>query len=156
MSAGAPDRRGRRRPGLRRRAVFGLGFAVGASAGAGRVEEAAGPARLVLVMVRTAGCPWCRAWDREVRPGYLASETGARLGLVELDLRDVTARGMALEGPVSVVPVFLLVRQASGADDLQGAQELGRLVGFPGADFFWGYLDAMLAAADAMMPGQAG
>jgi hypothetical protein len=121
--------------------VLALGLAaVAAATGA---QEA--PGELALVMVRTAGCPWCLAWDREVRAGYLASDVGARLGLMELDLREVDGQGMVLEGPVSVTPVFLLVRRAPAAGGLEGAEEVGRLVGYPGADFFWGYLDGWLA-----------
>jgi hypothetical protein len=134
---------------LQRRAVLGLGLAV--LAGVAGAQAASGD--LALVMVRTAGCPWCLAWDREVRAGYLASDIGARLGLVELDLREVDGQGMALEGPVTVSPVFVLVRRAPGADGLAGAAEIGRLVGYPGADFFWGYLDGWLAEAGAAAPG---
>jgi len=109
----------------------------------GTAAMAEGAPRGALVMFRRRGCPWCDAWDREVRPAYLAAEAGRRLPLHELDLDRERDHGIALRRPVRFTPTFLVVETAGGA--LAGATEQLRIEGYPGAEFFWGYIDAFLA-----------
>ena len=129
-------------PKISRRALIALpGLAalgpVAAQAGSG--------ARGALVMFRRRGCGWCDAWDREVRLRYLASAAGRRLPLRELDLDRDRDHGIAWVRPVRFTPTFLVVdTEADG--DLKGAPERLRIEGYPGEDFFWGYIDAFLAA----------
>ena len=126
-------------PLTRRRllALIGPGVLAVAAARAGD-----GP-RGALVMFRRRGCPWCDAWDSEVRPGYVASEAGRRLPVRDLDLDRDRDHGIALVRPVRFTPTFVVVETAPGGG-LAGATELLRIEGYPGAEFFWGYIDAFL------------
>ncbi len=87
-----------------------------------------------LLMVRRAGCPWCQAWDEAVGPAYAKSELGRRIPLREVELGQEGATGAALERPVRYTPTFILV---------DGGREMGRIEGYPGADFFWGLLERL-------------
>src|SRR5262245_32379360 len=88
---------------------------------------------LELVMFRRAGCPWCAAWDREIGPIYPKTEIGRRvpLRLVELDRHG----DLKLASPVRWSPTFVLI---------DAGREIGRIEGYPGEDFFWGRLEALL------------
>jgi hypothetical protein len=87
-----------------------------------------------LMMYRRAGCPWCAAWDREVGPIYRRTELGGRLALrfVELDRR--ADQTIQLAGPIKYTPTFVLI---------EAQREVGRIEGYPGADFFWGLLEGL-------------
>lgn len=96
---------------------------------------AAAPAAAAeLLMFERPGCPWCERWNREVGPGYPMSAEGQRAPLRRLDLRARPA-GIALAGPVTYSPTFVLVDRG---------REVGRITGYPGADFFWGLLAPMV------------
>ena len=86
-----------------------------------------------LVMFRRAGCPWCAAWDREIAPIYLQTDTGRRIGLRTVDL-DRDRPLIALASPVRYTPTFVLVDEQ---------REVGRIEGYPGDAFFWGLLDRL-------------
>jgi hypothetical protein len=90
---------------------------------------------LELLMFRRAGCPWCAAWDREIGPIYPKTEIGRRVPLrfVDLDRRGDAA--VVLASPVRYSPTFVLV---------DGGREIGRIEGYPGEDFFWGRLEALV------------
>lgn len=88
-----------------------------------------------LVMVETAGCPWCRAWHREIGPAYPKTSEGQKAPLRRVDLSELPTLSLRLQSPVFASPTFLLV------DD---GNEIGRITGYPGQDFFWGLLDQQL------------
>jgi thioredoxin-related protein len=79
-----------------------------------------------LIMVRQAGCAWCLRWDREIGPAYPATEEGRFAPLRHVDIRDPLP--VFVKTPVTVTPTFILI---------EGDREVGRLAGYPGADFFW-------------------
>ena len=96
-----------------------------------------GPARAAdLLMFETRGCPWCAAWHREVGPGYPKSTEGQRAPLRRLDLAEAEKAGVTFMTPIIASPTFVLVDKG---------REIGRITGYPGADFFWGLLAQMLA-----------
>lgn len=86
-----------------------------------------------LLMYRRDGCPWCRAWDREVGPVYGKTDIGRRLPLRMVDINGKRPR-VALKGPVIYTPTFVLV---------ENAHEVGRIEGYPGDSFFWELLDRL-------------
>jgi hypothetical protein len=90
---------------------------------------------LRLLMVDRLGCEWCAAWDREVGPVYARTEAGARAPLMRTRLGQPLPEGVALDRPVRYTPTFALLRDGV---------EIGRIDGYPGEDFFWGLLEAML------------
>lgn len=89
-----------------------------------------------LVMFERAGCEWCARWDEEIGAVYpnTPEATCAPLRRVDIhaprpaDLQDIPA--------VIYTPTFVLVDEG---------QEVARLVGYPGEDFFWPLLADRLA-----------
>jgi hypothetical protein len=79
----------------------------------------------VLIMIGDPGCPYCARWEREVAPGYTASEDGKLAPLVRRDRR---APDIAFIERVVFSPTFVM---------LVRGREIGRIVGYAGADLFW-------------------
>jgi len=98
--------------------------------------SAQAPSSVELVMFEEAGCPWCRLWDREVAGAYARSDEGRRAPLRRIHIAEARRSGLALKAPVTVTPTFVLVAQGA---------EVGRITGYPGADFFWGMLGELMA-----------
>jgi len=96
-----------------------------------------------LVMFVEAGCPWCARWDREVGEAYAHSEEGHIAPLRRIDISMARRTGLRLAAAVTVTPTFVLVEEGA---------EVGRIVGYPGADFFWGMLGALIARLPAVTP----
>ena len=120
-------------------AALGLLFGVAASVSGGMAAE--------LVMFTEAGCPWCARWDREVGVAYARSEEGRIAPLRRIDISEAQRSGFRLAAAVTVTPTFVLVEDGA---------EVGRIVGYPGADFFWGMLEQLIARLPASASGRPG
>jgi hypothetical protein len=92
-----------------------------------------------LLMFEEQGCPWCKRWHAEVGAGYPKTPEGRRAPLRQLDLMKPRPVGIKLAAPVAYSPTFVLV---------ENGREIGRITGYPGADFFWGLLGELLAKLD--------
>ena len=92
-----------------------------------------------LVLFESPGCPWCARWRAEVGPGYPKSDEGMRAPLRAHALADADNAGVQLAAPVVASPTFVLV---------ENGREIGRSVGYPGADFFWGLFAQLIAKLD--------
>jgi hypothetical protein len=103
--------------------------------------RAAGAAE--LVMYRSAGCPWCAAWDREIGPIYPKTDIGQRVPLRMVGLDRGGDPTIHIRSPIRYTPTFVLV---------ENGQELGRIEGYPGDAFFWGLLERMV---EQQLPPQA-
>lgn len=88
-----------------------------------------------LVMFEEPGCVWCRRWHAEIGPGYPLSPEGRTAPLRRVHIRDQAAAGVLLQKPVTATPTFVL------AED---GREVGRIVGYPGSEFFYGLLTSLL------------
>lgn len=120
-----------------RRQLLGMMLATAALGGAGlpaAPAQAAG-SDAELVMFDDTGCPYCRRWRREVGPAYDNSPEGRRAPLRTVQLRGALPAGITLAAPVRATPTFVLV---------QDGREVGRITGYPGADFFWGMLTDLM------------
>ena len=95
-------------------------------------------ADLRLLMIDRIGCEWCEAWDREIGPIYPLTDAGRRAPLMRSNIRSPLPDGVSLDRPARFTPTFVLLRDGA---------EIGRIDGYPGEDFFWGLLDAMLERA---------
>jgi hypothetical protein len=93
----------------------------------------------LLVMVEQPGCTYCARWHAEVAPEYPLTPEGRFAPLRTVNLRDLPEDVSFDTRPV-YTPTFVLVRDG---------QEVGRLEGYPGEDFFWGLLGHLLNRADA-------
>lgn len=110
-------------------AVGGLGVV-----GSGRLNAAAGSG-IRLIMVEEKGCRFCKKWDAEIGPAYAKSAEGRFAPLKRVRRGAPEIRGL---NPVVYTPTFIVVRRG---------EEIGRITGYPGQDYFWSELAPILAAA---------
>ncbi|WP_341640495.1 hypothetical protein [Phycobacter sp. K97] len=102
------------------------------------------PARAVeLVMVEQHGCEWCARWNEEIAPIYPKTAEGAFAPLRRVDLRNLPS-DLNTTRRVNFTPTFLIVKDG---------HEIARLEGYPGEDFFWPLLEAMLRDHAGFLPG---
>lgn len=118
----------RNRPAdLSRRTAIGLALAAWLS-----------PARLLassgvkLIMVDDPNCRYCRLFDKEISGLYPKTNEGRYAPLVRVRRKSPELRGL---NPVIYTPTFLLVRNG---------EELGRITGYPGPEFFFSELRVLL------------
>ena len=116
---------------LDRRTVVG-GIITFAASGA-MVLPAAAAAQHSLVMVEEDGCIYCVRWHAEVGQAYANSAEGR---FAPLDRRRIRDPNIAFLRNVRYTPTFVLLRAET---------EIGRVTGYPGADFFWQMLADLLA-----------
>lgn len=98
-----------------------------------------------LLMIEQTGCYVCAAFNRDIAPAYAVSPEGAIAPLVHADLRGPLPEGVTLASRPFVTPTFVLL----GPDGV----EVERLIGFPGEDFFWPYLNEMIDRARGVPSG---
>ncbi|MEP3437482.1 MAG: thioredoxin family protein [Hoeflea sp.] len=89
-----------------------------------------------MIMFEQPGCAWCKRFNEEVAPAWPNTEQGRRAPLRRVNIHDPLPADLT-EIPVErFTPTFVLV------DD---GQEIARLRGYPGDQFFWALVDEMLA-----------
>ena len=88
-----------------------------------------------LVMVEQTGCEWCERWNQEIGPIYPKTSEGRFAPLRRVDLRNMPD-DLKITRRVNFTPTFLIV---------ENGNEIGRLEGYPGEDFFWPVLSGLLA-----------
>jgi len=93
---------------------------------------------LRLFMIEQRGCIYCALWNREVGDAYHLTEEGRTAPLERHDLRAEIPEGVVFQSRPVFTPTFILV---------EAGQEIGRIEGYPGEDFFWGLLGIMLEKA---------
>jgi hypothetical protein len=121
--------------------LVGLLLVFLAVAAPARSDEGAG---FRLLMVESPSCVYCRVFNRDIAPIYAMTPEGRAAPLVHVRLRAPLPEGVSLAAPALVTPTFILI----GPD---GA-ERDRIIGYPGEDFFWSYLDRMFARAGVPLP----
>ncbi len=105
-------------------ATLALGALAGGLSGAGKAEAAE------LIMFEDPGCVYCENWRREIGPIYPRTREGRIAPIRFMSKSGPRPPGLNV-GPIIYSPTFVLVEQG---------QEVGRIVGYPGAQFFWGML----------------
>lgn len=80
-----------------------------------------------LVMVEQDGCHWCARWHAEIAHIYPNTAEGQRTPLRVVNLRALPD-DIAFATPPVFTPTFVLV---------EDGQELGRIEGYAGDEFFW-------------------
>ncbi|MEZ5873204.1 MAG: hypothetical protein R3D32_15435 [Nitratireductor sp.] len=88
-----------------------------------------------LIMFEQANCHWCKTWDAQIGPAYPNTEEARIAPLRKVDIHSALPADLAGIDPGRFTPTFVLV---------ENGQEIGRIRGYPGEDFFWGLLDEML------------
>lgn len=92
-------------------------------------------AELVLAMFERAGCTYCFMWNTDIGPIYPKTRAGEVAPLRRFDLKDRLPEDISLKSKPQFTPTFVLLRDGV---------EIDRLEGYPGQDFFWGLIEAML------------
>jgi hypothetical protein len=88
-----------------------------------------------LVMFEDPACAWCRRWHAEIGPSYALTAEGRKAPLRRFHIRDQAIAGLLLKQPITATPTFVLAEEG---------RELGRIVGYPGEEFFYGLLGSLL------------
>ncbi|MEL6962281.1 MAG: thioredoxin family protein [Pseudomonadota bacterium] len=86
-------------------------------------------------------CEWCDAWHAEIGPIYPKTDEGKRAPLRTVDIHDARPGDLTDIDGIRFTPTFVLL-----ADD---GNEVGRINGYPGEDFFWGLLAELMAKLPA-------
>ena len=103
---------------------------------AGALVVGGGSARAAeLVMFEDPGCGWCRRWHAEVGPAYPRTAEGQVAPLRRVHIREQAISGVVLQRAITATPTFVLADRG---------REIGRIVGYPGEDFFYGLLGNLL------------
>ena len=97
------------------------------------IPFAASPAE--LVMFEEDGCPWCIRWNEEVGGSYAKTPEGELAPLRRVDITEPVPSDLELAMKPRYTPTFVLV---------EDGVEVGRIEGYPGADFFWPLLQNLL------------
>lgn len=111
-------------------AALTLSFSVFASAASAETN---------LVMVEEQGCVWCEEWLADIGPIYPKTAEGKVAPLRRVDLADPLPKDIKFTKSLRFTPTFVLVVDG---------QEVNRIEGYPGEDFFWGLLGMMLKSAN--------
>lgn len=112
-----------------------IAMIVGACSAVAAGEYRRGPRGHMLAMVDDPGCVYCARWRAEVGPAYARSAEGRFAPLTVIQKRDAGAHRLR---DVRYTPTFIVFDEAS---------EVGRIVGYPGAEFFWSQLQEILVKA---------
>jgi hypothetical protein len=91
-----------------------------------------------LVMAEAEGCIWCEKWNAQIGPIYIKTAEGQVAPLMMINARAEMPEGLTLKRPIVYTPTFILTVDG---------QEVERIEGYPGEDFFWGLLGMMLDQA---------
>ena len=117
------------------------GGATSAPAGAATtaaVQPVEQPLRLLMVTRR--GCIYCERWDAEIGPGYAKSDEGRIAPLTKVDLDGQWPDNLVIGARPYITPTFILLRDG---------QEVDRMLGYPGDNYFYPLLADMLKNAGA-------
>lgn len=88
-----------------------------------------------LIMVDQEGCPYCRAWEAKIGPIYPKTPEGKFAPLRVQNIHDGAPNDIKYARGVSFTPTFILI---------ENQEEVARIEGYPGEDFFWWMLEKML------------
>ena len=93
-------------------------------------------AETILIMFDDEGCPYCDMWKAQIGPIYPKTSESEIAPLMIIDVDDPLPAGITIESTPIYTPTFVLVHDG---------QEIDRLLGYPGEDFFWFLLNRMLS-----------
>ena len=88
-----------------------------------------------LLMVEEDGCPYCAKFNREIAHIYPKTNEGKTAPLQRIDLYESWPSSLDHIDRPRFTPTFIL---------LHDNQEIGRLIGYNGDEYFWFLLDELL------------
>lgn len=89
-----------------------------------------------LIMFEEAGCTWCERWNNEIGVAYANTDEGRIAPLRRVDLEAPRPSDLVSVQSITFSPTFVVMDEG---------RELGRIIGYPGQDFFWPMLQEILA-----------
>lgn len=91
-----------------------------------------------LVMFEQQGCVYCQKWEREIGQAYPKTSEGKAAPLRKVDINRPIPEDLAGIRVERFTPTFVLLEQG---------EEVGRIRGYPGDEFFWFLLNELLEKA---------
>lgn len=98
-------------------------------------QPRAATSNIRLIMVEEQGCRFCRMWDTQIGRAYPKTAEGRFAPLKRVRRGAPEIRGF---NPVVYTPTFIVARSG---------EEIGRITGYPGQEYFWSELGPILSAA---------
>jgi hypothetical protein len=92
-------------------------------------------AELRLLMFEQDGCYWCARWNEEIAPAYPKTTEGRAAPLQRINIFDDYPENINIKSRPAFTPTFVLIKDGN---------EVGRIEGYPGDNFFWPLLDRLL------------
>lgn len=89
-----------------------------------------------LVMYESEGCAWCKRWHEEIGVVYGKTREGRTLPLRRVDGDFDLPNDLKHVRGLVFTPTFVVMDKG---------REIGRIVGYPGEDFFWPMLGDLIA-----------
>jgi|TARA_R110000787_G_scaffold92517_6_gene194478 hypothetical protein len=96
-------------------------------------------AETALIMVEEQGCVWCARWNKQIAPIYPKTPEGKAAPLRRIDINAERPDDLTFARSLRFTPTFVLMIDGN---------EVSRIEGYPGEDFFWGLLGRMLSEAE--------
>ncbi|PPR19223.1 MAG: hypothetical protein CFH40_02341, partial [Alphaproteobacteria bacterium MarineAlpha10_Bin3] len=93
-----------------------------------------------LLMFESATCEWCQKWDEDVGVVYAKTAEGRAAPLRRIDIYAARPADLRSVRGIVYTPTFVLWDRG---------REMGRVVGYPGEDNFWGLLGVIVAKLGA-------
>ena len=97
-----------------------------------------------LLMITSDSCPWCEAFEEEVGQAYDLTEDAELLPLRRHDFFETLPSELKSITPATMTPTFIILLNGS---------EVGRIVGYPGAELFWWRLSEFVEFSDQFQAG---
>ncbi len=88
-----------------------------------------------LVMFESAGCEWCEAWNAEIGVVYNKTSEAKIVPLRRVDIDDDRPADLINLDGLMYTPTFVIINDG---------HEVGRIIGYPGEDFFWQLLNEII------------
>jgi len=88
-----------------------------------------------LLMFESATCEWCEIWDQEVGVVYGKTPEGRVAPLRRIDIYETRPDDLQPVRGIVYTPTFVLWERG---------REVGRIIGYPGEDGFWGLLGVII------------
>jgi thioredoxin-related protein len=88
-----------------------------------------------LVVLQQPGCAWCQRFEAEIGAAYPRTAQGRIAPLRRVDISKPWPEDLSNIRPERFTPTFLLIHEG---------QEVARLRGYAGDEFFWFLLDEVL------------
>ena len=100
------------------------------------VHFAKGTSATELIMFESRGCEYCALWNEEIGEIYAETKTGETVPLRRVQMEEKLSEEWRNIKSIRYSPTFVVI---------EDGREIGRITGYPGEAFFWGYMDEIVA-----------